>query len=625
MAPPVVVLGAGVLGRRIASVFLAGGYDVHTRDPSDAALTAAKEYVAENIGAFTALTPGQPKPQPGTHRVYTDIASAVKDAWLVVEAVPEQLPLKIATFAEVHAAAPADCIIASNSSSFKSRLMIAGLPRERAQRVLNMHFTMPPAIRTVELMTSGETDEALFPLLTDVLTRCGVLPVTARRESTGFIFNRLWAAIKREIMMILAEDVSSAAEIDLLWENMFQLPTSLPPCKLMDQIGLDTVAFIEDNYVGERGLDTTLTVDWLREKYIKPGKLGKKSELGGLYPAAAPAAAPAAVASSSSSESAGASTRPSTASSAPENTGKKDLLVLDVGLGSNNADLSAIPTAGRILRFDTASRTMTPVVTGQSLPDGIDVAREAGRMFWTNMGRSTSTCDGSVHSARLDGSDVQTIIPSGAVHTPKQLIVDETTSRVYFCDREGMGVHRVRFDGTEHETIVKTGCATQNKGEMTRWCVGIALDAERGLVYWTQKGPSKGGQGRIFRAPVDVPAGRTAEDRDDVELVLDGLPEPIDLELDTAGQTLYWTDRGEHPVGCSLNRVAVGGDGGVEDRRGKKEILARQFHEPIGLKRDATGNAVYVLDLGGCVYRVKDGKKEKLWQDDACYTGVCFA
>lgn len=87
--------------------------------------------------------------------------------------------------------------------------------------------------------------------------------------------------------MILAEGVSDPAEIDRLWQNMFH--TDVAPCKMMDGVGLDTVAFIEDNYIRERGLDGKLTVDWLRENYISQGKLGKKSEKGGLVtPASKP-------------------------------------------------------------------------------------------------------------------------------------------------------------------------------------------------------------------------------------------------------------------------------------------------------------------------------------------------
>ncbi|KAL5358434.1 hypothetical protein BJX96DRAFT_173434 [Aspergillus floccosus] len=601
---PVVVLGAGVLGRRIAAVFAAGGYKVHIRDPSVQALSDASAYIAAHIAEFTAHTPD--KPTPGTVDIFTTIADAVANAWLVVEAVPEKLDLKITTFGEVDRSTPADCILASNSSSFKSRLMVDGVSSARRARVLNMHFTMPPAIRTVELMTDGETESALFPLLSDVLRECGTVPVTARRESTGFIFNRLWAAIKREILFILAEDVSSAEEIDLLWKNMFQLPGSLPPCRLMDQIGLDTVAFIEDNYIQERGLDGTMTVGWLREKYLNAGRLGLKSDKGGLYGLSKAAADEPAV------------------------NGCKEqdatIYLLDVGLGSNNADISKIPTAGKILQFQPATGTTKPIVTGQSLPDGIDVSRATGRIFWTNMGRATSTHDGSVHSATLDGGDVRTLLPAGTVHTPKQLVVDDATQHVYFCDREGMGVHRVRFDGTGHEVLVRTGALEDavERADMTRWCVGIALDRRAGHVYWTQKGPSKSGRGRIFRAGIEMPAGQTAESRQDVELVLDGLPEPIDLEFDEDERTLYWTDRGEHPTGCSLNRVVVG-DGKVDKvaLKASMEILARQFHEPIGLKLDGS-KQVYVADLGGNLYRVKDGVKTVVWNDNGCYTGLAI-
>ncbi|KAL4747055.1 hypothetical protein BDW72DRAFT_209896 [Aspergillus terricola var. indicus] len=570
MTRPIVVLGAGVLGRRIASVLIAGGHTVHIRDPSSQALHDAASFIEAHLHEFTAITP-KPHPVPGTYKAFAEISSAVADAWLVIEAVPERLPLKIDTFAEVDRHAPADCIIASNSSSFKSSLMVENVGQQRKERVLNIHFTMPSQIRTVELMTNGRTRPELFEILSEMLRACGMIPVTARKESTGFIFNRLWAAIKREIMLILAEDVSTPEEIDLLWTNMFQLPTSSPPCQLMDKIGLDTVAFIEDNYIQERGLDGSMTADWLRKRYIDQGRLGLKSEKGGLYGPSA-AASPAATANEAQS-----------------------LYILDVGLGSDN-EVNQIPTAGRILHFDQSTETLTPIVTGQSLPDGVDVSSSTGRLFWTNMGRATSTHDGSVHSAKLNGSDMQTLLPPGSVHTPKQLVVDDKNRKIYFCDREGMGVHRCNFDGSGHEVLVQTGsldCA-EHRSDLTRWCVGIAVDASRGYIYWTQKGPSKAGRGRIFRASLEMPAGQAADKRTDIQLLLDGLPEPIDLDLEVDSQKLYWTDRGEHPFGCSLNCVDLSGSTRLEELKSKKQILARHFNEPIGL-RVAGDGTVYTL------------------------------
>ncbi|MCP1909526.1 hypothetical protein J2R96_002006 [Bradyrhizobium elkanii] len=79
---------------------------------------------------------------------------------------------------------------------------------------------------------------------------------------------------------------------------------------------------------------------------------------------------------------------------------------------------------------------------------------------------------------------------------------------------------------------------------MTRWCVGIALDPATRKIYWTQKGPPKGGLGRIFRASLDVPEGDSAATRYDIELLFDKLPEPIDLAFDSENRVMYWTDRG---------------------------------------------------------------------------------
>lgn len=181
----IAVLGAGVLGRRIASVFLAGGHEVHIRDPSSQALSDAAAFIDSHRDEFTALTP-TPHPSSGIYQTFTDIEPAVADADFVIEAVPEKLPLKVETFAEVdRCAKKPECVIASNSSSFKSSLMIEHVCKERRDKVLNVHFTMPPGIRTVELMTDGDTRNEVFEYATELLKGCGMVPVTARKESTG--------------------------------------------------------------------------------------------------------------------------------------------------------------------------------------------------------------------------------------------------------------------------------------------------------------------------------------------------------------------------------------------------------------------------------------------------------
>ena len=380
----------------------------------------------------------------------------------------------------------------------------------------------------------------------------------------------------------------------------------IAPCQLMDRIGLDTVAFIEDNYIQERGLDGSMTVDWLRQKYISEGRLGQKSDKGGLYPPASQN---------------GTDATPTTNGHASI----KAIYVLDVGIGENLKSFNDVVTNGKILRIDPSTHRAETIVRNQPLPDGIDMSHDAGRIFWTNMGRSTSTRDGSVMSSNLDGSDVQVVIPPGKVHTPKQLAIAHKSQKLYLSDREGTSVHRVGFDGKNHEVLIRHRAEESAGPDMTQWCVGIAVDEAEGKMYWTQKGPSKAGKGRIFRANLEIPAGESADKRSDVELLFDNLPEPIDLEIDAENQTLYWTDRGEHPVGSSLNRAPLAAFTGAGEVT--PEIVARHFSEPIGLKIDTATRKVYVTDLGGSVYEVDadTGKKVAIYSDNACYTGIALA
>ena len=162
-------------------------------------------------------------------------------------------------------------------------------------------------------------------------------------------------------------------------------------------------------------------------------------------------------------------------------------------------------------------------------------------------------------------------------------------------DREGFRVGRVDTDGAGLTDLVVNPQDRDGLGE----CVGVAVDPRRGHLYWTQKGPAKGGRGRIFRAGLDLPPGQKADTRTDIELLWDYLPEPIDLEI--VGDELYWTDRGAPPNGNTLNRASLPGPG---ERGPTPQILADGFAEAIGLAVDAAAEVVYVSDLGGRIWRV---------------------
>jgi DNA-binding beta-propeller fold protein YncE len=287
--------------------------------------------------------------------------------------------------------------------------------------------------------------------------------------------------------------------------------------------------------------------------------------------------------------------------------------------------------AGEILQVSPDGHVQKVLATGQALPDGIAVDPSSKRIFWTNMGIPGKD-DGAVLSASLNGTDIQTVVAPGTINTPKQLALDVTSKKVYFCDREGLRVIRCNYDGSEFEILVQAGDPIDvvDSQDAMNWCVGITVAPRLGKFYWSQKGPSKGGQGRIFSANITTPQGQSMSTRDDIQVILSGLPEPIDLEIDEETRTLYWTDRGELPFGNSLNRLCLDHFGFPLPNTSRLgyEVLSRNLNEAIGLKLDLPKNSIYLTDLGGNLYRCdRDGKhRVKLLSDEnRALTGLAFA
>jgi hypothetical protein len=277
---------------------------------------------------------------------------------------------------------------------------------------------------------------------------------------------------------------------------------------------------------------------------------------------------------------------------------------------------------GRVFSTKPDGSDKHVLVTGCKVPDGVAVDVAGGHVYWTNMG-DPPVNDGSIERADLDGGNRVTIVPSGGTHTPKQLQFEPVSRKLYWSDREGMRVMRCDLDGSDVETLVQTGAGDEDRGDETRWCVGIAVDAGRGQFYWTQKGPSNAGLGKILRAGIELPAGETPSDRGDIEVLFDGLPEPIDLELDLATRTLYWTDRGDPPRGNTVNRAPLDASNG----RQPPEIVSSHLMEGIGIALDPDGGRMFMSDLGGSVYLadMEGSNRREILLAQGNLTGIAYA
>jgi hypothetical protein len=280
-------------------------------------------------------------------------------------------------------------------------------------------------------------------------------------------------------------------------------------------------------------------------------------------------------------------------------------------------------SAGQVLSMNPDGTDKRVLAADSRFPDGIAVDVEAGHIYWTNMGVPSKN-DGYIERADLDGGNRTMIVPPGGTFTPKQIKLEKKSGKLYWCDREGMRVMRANLDGSGVETLVQPGQGEADRKDATNWPVGIAVDPERGHIYWTQKGPDNAGRGRLFRTGIEIPKGQTTSNRKDIEVLYNGLPEPIDLELDVQNRLIYWTDRGDPPRGNTVNRAPMDAD---PKGRPAPDILFTHLMEGIGLSLDRKGDRMFIADFGGSVYTAKlDGSSPAvLLVGQGNLTGIAYA
>jgi hypothetical protein len=288
-------------------------------------------------------------------------------------------------------------------------------------------------------------------------------------------------------------------------------------------------------------------------------------------------------------------------------------------------------TAGTptIFYLDVSGKVMTAVAenpmpkvvvpsAGQG-PDGIAVDLAAGYIYWTGMGVPADN-DGFIKRSNLDGSNIVTLVPAGGTYTPKQMRVEPVSGKLYWSDREGMRVMRSNIDGSNVEALVTTGMTAADRMDNSRWCVGIALDTAGGWFYWTQKGPDNGGVGSIRRAHIQMPAGQTSTNRTDIEILYSGLPEPIDIDLDLQDGIIYWADRGDDTINRGPIEIPAGS---TAANRKDRQILITKVAEAIGVSIDKKRGRMYYTAANGQLGRANlDGSNKSELTNAGAMTGI---
>ncbi|HKJ91882.1 MAG TPA: 3-hydroxyacyl-CoA dehydrogenase family protein [Longimicrobiales bacterium] len=274
----VAVIGAGTMGHGIAQVAAMAGYAVELVDTTAERVQTGLERVRANLDEGVRrdkVSPAARETALANLNGITDIAAAAHEADLVIEAVPEQLALKVNVLARAAESAPDDALLASNTSGLSITEMQRALPGPA--RVVGLHFFNPVHIMAlVEVVRGRDTSDAALEAALAFARRLGKEPIVVN-DSPGFASSRLGVALGLEAMRMLEEGVASAADIDRAMELGYRHP--MGPLRLTDLVGLDVrldiARHLHETLGGERFHPPAIL-----ERMVAEGRLGRKSGRG---------------------------------------------------------------------------------------------------------------------------------------------------------------------------------------------------------------------------------------------------------------------------------------------------------------------------------------------------------
>ena len=275
----VAVIGTGTLGSQIAIHSAFHGYDVSAYDADPNSLEKVLRMIQVRI-ANSNRKPVIPlkeiKKQARKIKMGGTLEEAVREADLVIEAIPEDLALKRRIFKQIDLYAPKKAILATNSSSIPISMIESATGRP--QRCLNLHFYSLDLGRNItDVMAGTKTTRQVLETGKEWVRSIGCVPLTVHKELLGFCFNRVWRAVKRETLHMWAGGYADFRDIDrgwMIWTGMSQGPFGI-----MDAVGLDVVYGIEMVYYNE-SKDRRDYPPAALKKMIQRNQLGVKTAKG---------------------------------------------------------------------------------------------------------------------------------------------------------------------------------------------------------------------------------------------------------------------------------------------------------------------------------------------------------
>jgi len=268
------IVGAGTMGRRIAYGCVIRGKETRLYDVLPEAAEKAKQVVQALIEERVAngkLKAGSLERALPLLSISPTLKACVRGVDLAIETVPENVELKRQVFAEIDRHADPDTLIGTNTSSIPGSWLADAT--KRPEKVFNFNFGPPDDLK-VEVMGNPLTAPATIEAAMKFVKGLGLVPILVRREIMGYASNRVWRAIKKEVLFLLDGGHATAEDIDRGW--MLEWETPLGPCGLMDIIGLDVVRDIELVYFRASGNPSDQPPKMLLNM-IAEGKLGVKS------------------------------------------------------------------------------------------------------------------------------------------------------------------------------------------------------------------------------------------------------------------------------------------------------------------------------------------------------------